>query len=55
MLKSIFSAISGVNKHIIRSRQATADLYLLNHLTDRELRDIGITRGDILHRYYNKD
>jgi uncharacterized protein YjiS (DUF1127 family) len=55
MLKSIFSAISGVNKHIIRSRQATADLYLLNHLTDRELKDIGITRGDILHRYYNKD
>jgi len=55
MLKTIFSAISGVNKHIIKSRQATADLYLLNHLTDRELRDIGITRGDILHRYYNKD
>ncbi len=55
MFKSIFSAISGVNKHIIKSRQASADLYLLNNLTDRELHDIGITRGDILHRYYNKD
>lgn len=55
MLKTILSAFSGVNKQIMKSRQASADLYLLNNLTDRELHDIGITRGDILHRYNNKD
>ena len=55
MFKSIFSAISCVNKSIIKSRQASADLYLLQNLTDRELQDIGVTRGDLIHRYYNKD
>jgi len=55
MLKRVFSAISGVNKSIIKSRQASADLYLLQNLTDRELQDIGVTRGDLIHRYYNKD
>ena len=55
MFITIFEAVSGLNKSIIKSRQASADLYLLQNLTDRELQDIGVTRGDLIHRYYNKD
>ncbi len=34
-------------KRIERSRQASADLWLLNNMSDKDLRDIGITRGEI--------
>jgi len=34
-------------KSIERSRQASADVWLLNNMSDKDLRDIGITRGEI--------
>ena len=34
-------------KNIQKSRQASADLWLLNNMSDKDLRDIGITRGEI--------
>jgi len=30
-----------------RTQQARADLWLLNNMSNRELRDIGISRGEI--------
>jgi len=32
---------------IQRTQQARADLWLLNNMSDRELRDIGTSRGEI--------
>jgi uncharacterized protein YjiS (DUF1127 family) len=40
MFKRLFNNIQ-------RSRQASADLWLLNNMSDKDLRDIGITRGEI--------
>jgi len=33
-------------KRIERSRQASADLWLLNNMSDKDLSDVGITRGE---------
>ncbi len=41
-------------KNIQRSRQASADTWLLNNMSDRDLRDIGITRGDIENKVKGK-
>lgn len=34
-------------KAIQRTQQSRADLWLLNNMSNRELRDIGISRGEI--------
>jgi len=39
---------------LIAGRQRTADFYILHNLTDKELRDIGVTRGEIHDRVYNR-
>ena len=41
-------------KSIERSRQASANIWLLNNMSDRDLRDIGITRGDIENKVKSK-
>ena len=41
-------------KRIERSRQASADVWLLNNMSDRDLRDIGITRGEIENKVKSK-
>ena len=48
MIKRLFEKIA-------KSRQRTADFYILHNLTDKELRDIGITRGEIAHLVYNRE
>jgi uncharacterized protein YjiS (DUF1127 family) len=45
MIKRLFEKIA-------KSRQRTADLFILHNLSDKELRDIGITRGEIVQRVY---
>jgi uncharacterized protein YjiS (DUF1127 family) len=41
-------------KSIERSRQESANIWLLNNLSDRDLKDIGITRGDIKNKIKSK-
>lgn len=48
MIKRLFEKIAN-------SRQRTADLFILQNLSDKELRDIGITRGEIYDRVYNRE
>jgi len=41
-------------KGIQNSRQESADIWLLNNMSDRDLRDIGLTRGDIENKVKSK-
>jgi len=50
MFKTFSKWLKALNDSIQRSQQARADLWLLTHLTDRELKDIGIARYDIKRR-----
>lgn len=52
ILKKIKAALIRLGKALIESRQKSADRQIarlhLNSMTDKELRDIGICRGDIM-------
>jgi|TARA_R110000744_G_C19075697_1_gene530689 uncharacterized protein YjiS (DUF1127 family) len=50
MFKTFSKWLEALNGSIQKSQQARADLWLLTHLTDRELKDIGIARHDIRRR-----
>ena len=41
-------------KAIQKTQQARADLWLLNNMSNRELRDIGISRGEIREHIYGE-
>jgi uncharacterized protein YjiS (DUF1127 family) len=41
-----------VCKKIAANQQRRADYYILMNLTDKELRDMGITRGEIRAKVY---
>ena len=47
MIKRLF-------EKIVESRLRTANYYILHSLSDKELRDIGVTRGEIHDRVYNR-
>lgn len=47
MIKRLF-------EKIVESRLRTANYYILHSLTDKDLRDIGVTRGEIYDRVYNR-
>lgn len=44
--------MKNVCKKIAVNQQRRADYYLLMNLTDKELRDMGITRGEIRAKVY---
>ena len=46
-LKTIYNAI-------VRTQERRAAYWQLNNLTDKELRDIGVTRGEIWDAAYGK-
>jgi|14BtaG_2_1085337.scaffolds.fasta_scaffold22733_3 uncharacterized protein YjiS (DUF1127 family) len=46
MLRKIWKAIEESNKRRV-------DYYLLSNMTDRQLKDLGLTRGEIRYRIYN--
>lgn len=39
---------------IVEYQQRRADFYILNNLTDRQLKDLGVTRGEIKQRFYKE-
>jgi len=44
--------IKKILKSLQESQQRRADYWILQNLSDRELRDIGITRSEIAHTVY---
>ena len=46
MLRKVWKAIQD-------SQQRRADYYLLTSMTDRQLKDMGLTRGELRYRLYN--
>ena len=54
MLQKLKAAIMHFHRAIVKSQQRRADFFILTHMTDAELRDISISRGEIKERYYAK-
>ena len=44
--------IKKILKSLQESQQRRADYWILQNMTDKELRDIGITRSEIAHTVY---
>jgi uncharacterized protein YjiS (DUF1127 family) len=40
-------------KYFMAYQQARADYWMLQNMTDTQLKDIGITRGEIRERFYS--
>ena len=40
-------------KRLQENQQRRVDYWLLQNMTDRELRDIGVSRGEIQKRFYS--
>ena len=51
-MKYLFNGLNGMWKAIERGQQRRADYWILHNLSDRELYDLGIPRGEIRHRVY---
>lgn len=49
----VFRGLDGIWKAIQRNQQRRADYWILHNLPDRQLRDMGITRGEIRSRVYD--
>lgn len=47
MFKKIYKAIA-------EYQQRRADFYIINNFTDRQLKDMGVTRGEIKQRFYQE-
>jgi len=41
-------------KAIVEHQKRRADFYIINNLTDRQLKDLGVTRGEIKQRFYKE-
>jgi uncharacterized protein YjiS (DUF1127 family) len=39
---------------IVKYQKRRADFFILNNLTDRQLKDLGVTRGEIKQRFYEE-
>jgi uncharacterized protein YjiS (DUF1127 family) len=51
-MKYIVSGVSGFFKSLQKSQQQRADYWILNNMSDKDLRDIGITRGEIRSKIF---
>jgi uncharacterized protein YjiS (DUF1127 family) len=43
----VLNSLGGIWKSIERNQQRRADYWILHNMSDRHLKDIGITRGEI--------
>lgn len=50
MLKNLKTWIAGIYIEVQKGQQLRAEYIVLSNLTDRELKDIGLTRGELKHR-----
>ena len=54
-LKAVAKFFISVGNSLAKAQQMRADYYLLNKMSDKQLKDIGITRGEIKQRFYGTD
>ena len=43
-----------LHQAIVKHQQKRADFFILNTLSDRQLKDMGVTRGELKQRYYEE-
>jgi len=53
-LKSLHKFFLALGASIAKSQQLRADYWILQHMSDRDLKDVGITRGEIKARFDSK-
>jgi len=54
MFKKILARIAKIASAMQEAQQRKAEFVILSSLTDRDLKDIGLTRGEIRHRLQTK-
>ena len=54
-LKAVANFFISIGDSLARAQQMRADFWLLNNMSDKQLKDIGITRGEIKQRFYGTD
>ena len=54
-LKAVAKFFISVGNSLAKAQQMRADYYLLNNMSDKQLKDIGVTRGEIKQRFYGTD
>ena len=52
--KALATFFSNIGKSIVKGQQARADFWILNNMSDKALKDIGVTRGEIKQRFHQK-
>tara|TARA_R110000782_G_scaffold32425_2_gene79069 strand:- start:238 stop:465 length:228 start_codon:yes stop_codon:yes gene_type:complete len=54
LFKSLVNFFSSLGASIAKAQQLRADFWMINNMSDKALKDIGITRGEIKERFHNK-
>ena len=54
-IKAIVKFFVSIGASLAKAQQMRADYWLLNNMSDKQLKDIGITRGEIKQRFYDTD
>jgi len=52
-MKYVFNSLIGIWKTIQYVQQRRADYWVLQNMSDKQLKDVGITRGEIRTRFYS--
>jgi uncharacterized protein YjiS (DUF1127 family) len=53
--KAVTKFFASIGTSLAAAQQMRADYWLLNNMSDKQLKDIGITRGEIKQRFYGTD
>ena len=53
--KAVTKFLTSIGTSLAKAQQMRADFWLLNNMSDKQLKDIGITRGEIKQRFYGTD
>ena len=53
--KAVTKFFASIGTSLVKAQQMRADFWLLNNMSDKQLKDIGITRGEIKQRFYGTD
>ena len=48
----VFNSLNGIFKSIQKSQQQRADYWRLHNMSDKQLKDMGICRGEIYHKVF---
>ena len=54
-IKAVAKFFASIGASLVKAQQMRADYWLLNNMSDKQLKDIGITRGEIKQRFYGTD